>query len=118
MGVGSYLAKFIKGNLIDKFVEIEILVGIVGGISSVVLFILFNTMAHLKPFFIFLFLYRMSGRGGNPLLMNILKDRIGSKIWFQMYLPLIISGHSWLPSCFHWYLIPNLGIVKTHCSLG
>jgi spermidine synthase len=27
MGVGSYLAKFIKGNLIDKFVEIEILVG-------------------------------------------------------------------------------------------
>jgi spermidine synthase len=48
MGVGSYFAKFIKGNLIDKFIEIEILVGIIGGISSVVLFILFNTLAHFE----------------------------------------------------------------------
>src|ERR1043165_3789317 len=48
MGVGSYLAKFVKGNLIDKFIEIEILVGIIGGISSVVLFVLFNTLAHFE----------------------------------------------------------------------
>ena len=43
MGVGSYFAKFIQKNLLDRFVEIEILVGLIGGISSVILFLLFNT---------------------------------------------------------------------------
>ena len=49
MGVGSYFAKFIHKDLLNKFVEIEILVGVIGGISSVVLFFLFNTIQHFEP---------------------------------------------------------------------
>lgn len=39
MGVGSYLSKFIKEKLFDKFVYIEISVGILGGFSSLILFL-------------------------------------------------------------------------------
>ena len=33
MGVGSYFAKFIRKNLLNTFVEIELLVGVIGGLS-------------------------------------------------------------------------------------
>lgn len=39
MGIGSYLSKFIKNKLFDKFVYIEIGVGILGGFSSLILFL-------------------------------------------------------------------------------
>ncbi|MCI8760998.1 MAG: polyamine aminopropyltransferase [Clostridia bacterium] len=39
MGVGSYLSKFMKEKLFDKFVFIEISVGILGGFSSFILFL-------------------------------------------------------------------------------
>ena len=39
MGVGSYLSKFIKKNLFNWFANIEIGVGIIGGLSSLLLFL-------------------------------------------------------------------------------
>ena len=39
MGLGSYISKFIKNNLFDWFVFVEIGVGILGGISSIILFL-------------------------------------------------------------------------------
>lgn len=38
MGIGSYLSKYIKEKLFDWFVFVEIFVGFVGGISSLILF--------------------------------------------------------------------------------
>lgn len=38
MGIGSYLTKRFKHNLFDTFVMIELLIGLVGGISAVFLF--------------------------------------------------------------------------------
>lgn len=39
MGIGSYLSKFIKRNLFDWFVFVEIGVGVLGGVSSLILFL-------------------------------------------------------------------------------
>lgn len=39
MGVGSYISKFIRKNMFDWFVFVEIGVGFIGGISSIVLFV-------------------------------------------------------------------------------
>ena len=39
MGVGSFLSKFIKKNLFNWFVNIEIGVGVIGGLSSLLLFL-------------------------------------------------------------------------------
>jgi spermidine synthase len=41
MGVFS---KFLTKNMLNTFVEIEILVGLIGGLSSVVLFLLFESV--------------------------------------------------------------------------
>ncbi len=39
MGIGSYISKYIKSNLFDWFVFIEIGVGFIGGFSAIVLFL-------------------------------------------------------------------------------
>ena len=39
MGIGSYISKFIKKNLFDWFVLVEISVGFIGGLSSLILFL-------------------------------------------------------------------------------
>lgn len=39
MGVGSHISKYVKKNLFDFFVFVEIAVGILGGISSLILFL-------------------------------------------------------------------------------
>lgn len=38
MGIGSYLSKYMKNNLFNKFVFIEMSVGILGGFSTLILF--------------------------------------------------------------------------------
>src|SRR6187402_2880264 len=42
MGIGSYLSRFLKDNLLGWFISIELMVGMVGGFSAGVLFILFE----------------------------------------------------------------------------
>lgn len=39
MGIGSYISKYIKNNLFNKFVFIEMTIGILGGFSSLILFL-------------------------------------------------------------------------------
>ncbi|RZK76964.1 MAG: polyamine aminopropyltransferase, partial [Pedobacter sp.] len=41
MGIGSFLSKYINGNLLAWFIRIELLVGVVGGFSAAILFVLF-----------------------------------------------------------------------------
>ncbi|MGC4128007.1 MAG: polyamine aminopropyltransferase [Bergeyella sp.] len=119
MGVGSYLAKFVKKNLLDTFVEIEILVGIVGGISSVVLFLLFNTIHHFEVvLYLFVFLTGCLVGLEIPLLMNILKDRVAFKDLVSNVFAFDYIGALLASILFPLVLIPNLGIVRTPLFFG
>src|SRR3979490_3049613 len=53
MGIGSALSRFLGRNLIARFVEIELMVGLVGGFSSSVLFLAF---AYTQSFHLVLYL--------------------------------------------------------------
>ncbi|SHM53458.1 polyamine aminopropyltransferase [Chryseobacterium polytrichastri] len=119
MGVGSYLAKFIKGSLIDKFIEIEILVGIVGGISSVVLFLLFNTVGHFE-WALYLFVFSTGCLVGLeiPLLMNILQDKVQFKDLVSNVFAFDYVGALLASVLFPLVLIPSLGIIKTPLFFG
>lgn len=49
MGVGSYLSKFIKRDLLESFFWVELSVGILGGISSALLFGVFTFSPYFQP---------------------------------------------------------------------
>src|SRR5271154_1947305 len=42
MGIGSWLSRYINRNLLAAFVRIEILIGVVGGSTAAVLFLIFE----------------------------------------------------------------------------
>src|SRR5512147_525030 len=53
MGVGSFLSKFIGRGLVARFITIELMVGVVGGFSSAMLFLAF---AYTESFRLVLYL--------------------------------------------------------------
>ncbi|WP_234034081.1 hypothetical protein [Elizabethkingia sp. M8] len=119
MGVGSYLAKYIHRNLIDRFIEIEILVGVIGGISSVVLFVVFNTFSHFE-WILYLFVFLTGCLVGLeiPLLMNILKDRVKFRDLVSNVFAFDYIGALLASILFPLVLIPNLGILRTPLFFG
>jgi spermidine synthase len=48
MGIGSFLSRYFKTNLLSWFIHIELLVGMVGGFSAGVLFILFEQVVYFR----------------------------------------------------------------------
>jgi spermidine synthase len=119
MGVGSYLSKFFKKNLLSWFVQLEILVGLIGGLSSTILFISFEQAVGFR-----LILYSLIIATGIlvgleiPLLMRILKDEFDfselvSKIFTFDYIGALFAS-----ILFPLFMIPYLGLLKTSYLFG
>ncbi|QIH35159.1 polyamine aminopropyltransferase [Sphingobacterium sp. DR205] len=119
MGVGSFLAKYITKNLFDRFIDIELLIGVIGGCSSVVLFLLFQQVEHFQ-FVLYFFVFLTGCLCGMeiPLLMNILKDRVQfrdlvSNVFAFDYIGALIAS-----VLFPILLIPRLGVMGTSLFFG
>src|SRR5271154_7500505 len=48
MGIGSYLSRFINRNLAGVFIQVELMIGLVGGCSAALLFLLFDHVASFR----------------------------------------------------------------------
>lgn len=119
MGVGSFLAKYIHKDLFDSFVDVEILVGLIGGISSVVLFLVFNLTDHFQwILYLFVFLTGCLVGVEIPLLMNILKDKVVFKDLVSNVFAVDYIGALIASILFPLVLIPQLGIIKTPLFFG
>lgn len=119
MGVGSFVAKFVKKNLIDRFIEIELLIGIIGGLSSVLLFLLFQEAAHFQ--FILYFIVFITGclTGMEiPILMNILKNRVNFRDLVSDVFTFDYIGALLASVLFPIYFIPKLGVIGTSLFFG
>ena len=80
MGIGSFLSKYFEKGLLQWFIKIELLVGLIGGFSSAILFIVFPLASSFR-----IILYATVCITGIlvgleiPLLMRILKDKVEFK---------------------------------------
>ncbi|MCO4794932.1 MAG: polyamine aminopropyltransferase [Bacteriovoracaceae bacterium] len=119
MGIGSYLSKYITRNVMMKFIQIEFLVGLVGGFSAAVLFVSFEYLNHFR-----ILLYSFVTITGIlvgleiPLLMRILKDKyefndLVSKIFTVDYIGALFAS-----ILFPLVLAPYLGLVRTALLFG
>lgn len=119
MGIGSYLSKFFNRNLIGWFVQIEILVGLVGGISSSLLFLLFEQVESFR-----ILLYALVSLTGIlvgleiPLLMRILKDRFEFKDLVSQVFTFDYIGALLASLIFPMLLVPYMGLIKTSFFFG
>jgi len=119
MGVGSYFSKFLTRNLLNTFVEIEILVGLVGGLSSVILFLLFESVGYFQ-FILYLLVFVTGCLVGLeiPLLMNILKDKVRFRDLVSNVFTFDYIGALLASILFPLVLVPKLGIIRTSLFFG
>ncbi len=119
MGVGSYLSKFIKQNLVNFFVKVEILIGLFGGLSAAILFLLFDQVSSFRlVLYIIVFIIGMFVGIEIPLIMRILKDEIEfndlvSKIFSFDYIGALFAS-----LLFPLVLVPHLGLIRTALLFG
>jgi spermidine synthase len=119
MGIGSYLSRYFTRDLVTRFIEIEILVGVIGGISSPVLFFAF---AEIDAFRIVLYSW-VSATGvlvglEIPFLMRILEDQFPFHDLVSKVLSLDYLGALAASLLFPLWLVPQVGLMRSSFVFG
>jgi spermidine synthase len=119
MGIGAWLSRFVTRGVASRFIAIELMVGVVGGFSSAVLFLAFAFTDSFR-----LVLYTLVIVIGTlvglevPLLMRILKDRYEFKDVVAHVLTFDYLGALGASLLFPIVLVPHLGLVRSALLFG
>ncbi|MCK5689647.1 polyamine aminopropyltransferase, partial [Myxococcota bacterium] len=119
MGLGSYLSAFIKKELLRTFLLLQIIVGVVGGSSALILFFAFAALQVYQPFLILMTLATGTLVGLEiPLLVRILKTKDSLEKTLGNVLALDYVGALFASILFPLVLLPWLGLVRTSFVFG
>ena len=119
MGIGSWLSRYIEGNLLRWFIKTEILVGIVGGCSAPLLFLLFEYIASFRVIlYAFVCLTGILVGLEIPILMRILKSSISFKDLVSQVFTFDYIGALLASIIFPLLLVPHLGLIRTSLFFG
>lgn len=119
MGVGAWLSKHIDGNLARRFIELELCVALVGGLSAPVLYVAF---AEVQNFQVVLlgFVFAIGTLVGLelPLLMRIVQAQVAFKDLVSHVLTFDYAGALFASLLFPLVLVPRLGLMRTSLCVG
>ncbi len=119
MGIGSYLSRFIERGLAQRFVEVELAVALVGGLSAPLLFLTF-TLTDLFQVAVYGSVLVVGTLVGLeiPLLLRILKDQVKFKDLVSQVLTFDYLGALAASVSFPILFVPKLGLVRTSLLFG
>jgi spermidine synthase len=119
MGIGSWLSRYITRALVARFISIELMVGLLGGFSSTILFFAF---AYSHGFRLLLYgLVLLIGILVGleiPLLMRILRERYQLRELVANVLTFDYLGALGASLLFPLFLVPRLGLVRGAMLFG
>ncbi|MCH2219316.1 MAG: polyamine aminopropyltransferase [Dechloromonas sp.] len=120
MGVGSWLSKYIVRDLIGRFIQIELMVGLLGGFSAVGLFLVFTWLSAPFKLVLYLVVFAVGVLVGLeiPLVMRILKRELAFKDLVSQVLTFDYLGALAVSILFPLILAPHLGMVRTGLLFG
>ena len=122
MGIGSHLAQYVpEKRVLDRFIEIELLVGLIGGASAAVLFVVFAWLS--MPFRTILyglvFIIGILVGMEIPLVMRVLNQRQAN---FSTLISRVLTfdylGALAVSLLFPLVLAPKLGLARTGFLFG
>lgn len=119
MGIGSWLSRFITRGLVARFISIELMVGLLGGFSSSLLFLAFSYTEgfRLLLYLVVLLIGILVGLE-IPLLMRILKDRFQFRDLVASVLTFDYLGALGASLLFPIILVPRVGLVRSALLFG
>lgn len=121
MGLGSYLSRLFKEQLIQKFIITEILLALVGGISVPLLYLTFVYVDNWGFSFMMIFMIILIGVLTGleiPLITRIMKKYYPLKINLSNVLSLDYAGALIATLIFPFILLPWLGTFKSSLIFG
>lgn len=119
MGVGSWCSRYVARDELRVFVRVEVLIGLIGGGSSALLFLLFDRLADFRPALYGLVLVIGALVGLEiPLLMRLLKDRLSFGDLVSKVLTFDYVGALAASLLFPLVLVPHLGLIRTGFAFG
>ena len=120
MGVGSWLSRYIERNLIARFVQIELLVGVFGGFSAALLFLIYVWFTAPFKLVLYLAVFGVGLMVGLeiPLIMRIMKRDLSFKDVVSQVLTFDYLGALAVSILFPVLLVPHLGLVRSGLLFG
>lgn len=119
MGIGSYLSRFVTRSLVSVFIQVELLVGVIGGCSAALMFGLFEYVGSFR-----VLLYSLVFLTGAlvgleiPLLMRILKSHYDFKDLVSQIFTFDYIGALLASLLFPLILVPHLGLIRSAMMFG
>ena len=119
LGIGAWVSRYFERNIAARFVEVELAVALVGGISAPFLFFTFSEGASFRVtlYGTVLIIGTLVGLE-IPLLMRILKDSLQFKDLVSRILSFDYLGALFASLLFPIVLVPKLGLVRTSLLFG
>ena len=119
MGFGSYLTRFFEKNLPDRFILIELIIGVLGGYSAVILFSAFTLVENYTPvLFLMTFLVGTLIGFEIPIVIRILKDLSSLRVNVSNVFTVDYIGALIASVLFPILLVPHLGLIRTAFLFG
>ncbi len=119
MGAGAWLSRRLETQLAKRFLEVELAVALVGGLSAPLLFLAFAKVANFQA----LLLGTVVAIGilvglEIPLLMRLLEGRIAFKDLVSRVLTFDYIGALVAALIFPLLLVPKLGLIRSSLAVG
>jgi len=119
MGVGSWLSRWITRGVVARFVSVELMISVVGGFSSTLLFLAFAyTDAFRLLLYVLVFIIGALVGLEIPLLMRILREQYEFKDVVANVLTFDYLGALGASLLFPIVLVPYLGLVRSALAFG
>ncbi|MEZ4990963.1 MAG: polyamine aminopropyltransferase [Saprospiraceae bacterium] len=121
MGLGSYLSRLFGGQLILRFIEVEVLLSIVGGSSVPILYLVFANSTYASFQSIMILMITLIGVLTGlevPLLSRILTKHYPLKVNLSNVLSLDYIGGLLATLLFPFILLPWLGVYHSSLVFG
>lgn len=119
MGVGSYLSRFVSGDILKTFIRIELLIAVFGGFSASILYLLFPFASNLYlPLYLLVFIIGTGVGLEIPLLMRLIKEEMEFDQLVSTVLSFDYIGALFASLVFPLICVPYLGLVRTAFFFG
>jgi len=119
MGAGAWLSRRLETKLAERFVDIELAVAVVGGLSAPVLFLSFGSVAHFQVVLLgFVAAIGVLVGLELPLLMRLLDGQVAFKDLVSRVLTFDYIGALAAAVMFPLVLVPKLGLVRSSLVMG
>jgi spermidine synthase len=119
MGVGAWLSRRLDDDLARRFLDIELAVAVVGGLSAPILFVAFGSLEHFQLVLLaFVFAIGVLVGLELPLLMRLLEGQVAFKDIVSRVLTFDYIGALAAALLFPLLLVPKLGLVRSSLVMG